>query len=176
MNELNMFWYVFIFISVFGIFCVYIFFYRTILIKRKVKVLFGENVVENRELINSKKTPYMKNDSGSVIFSVEMQGECILLYEFVVNQQINMIRFIVHSQRISGVEDGIYSGSHIRRLCKAKGVYKKYGEISEITEKIKLFDSKVEAVEVFSGLAFVYYRLNNFFGYGPVFSMSKHFH
>lgn len=153
-----------------GVFFFYVLFYRSVRLKKKIREIFsGISCVHKIHDVGDGKSPYMYHEGGSVIVKIKI-NECveILIYQFVVSGQLNMKRYLVYVQANAAFQDVLYGKGHIYRECKAHDIYHLFRPINEIPNEIKHLSNAVEAVEVFNGVAYTYYKLNPFFGYFPM--------
>lgn len=168
---------IFFFISLFGLFCFYVLYYRG---KRIKKYLLNELTNSHPEAIEISvdedcRSKYMFAEGGSYLVRVRINDlNEILVYQLSVNAQINLMRFLVHVQH--GVEcgEGIYGRGHVARECKSRKILEEFKSLEDLTPDVILLRSCVSTVEVVEGSAFCYYRINGLMGKYPIKEVLSH--
>lgn len=166
----NIFLIVFLAVTSVGVFCFYVLFYRGVMLKKKLRTLFNVQQFEKgSEGSYFQQSPYMLHEGGYVLYSFKIDDfDEILIYQFIVGGQINMRRYLVHIQSGANSDDSLYGSGHIARECRAHRLYDNYRSITELPNQIDFLDHAGEAIEVYNGVSYAYYKLGSFFGYFPI--------
>lgn len=166
----NVFFVVLFAVSIVGLFFFFVLFYRGKILKEELKSIYSCSLFDG-ELEGSyeNNSPYMIHEGGSVLAHIKIDdANEVLIYQFIVSGQINMMRFLVHVQHGVGLDDAIYGSGHVARECKAHKLYKDYLHISKLQDEVNYLGGAISVIEVCKGVAYCYYRLNSFIGSYPM--------
>lgn len=165
----NVFIIIFSAIAILGLFVFYVLYYRGQLLKKELGVIFNCGLSDCDHGQHDNQSLYMRHEGGGILAHVNVdESNEVLIYQFAVNGQVNMMRFLVHVQRGVELDDAIYGGGHVARECKAHKLYSDYRHITKLQDKVNYLSDAISVIEVYKGVAYCYYRLNSFIGFYPM--------
>lgn len=115
-------------------------------------------------------SPCLKKDNGDISLVVEAaSGNIILTYSVSVTGQLNKFRYLILVSKTTSTQNTMYGYGYFYRVAKYNKFYVDLNSgFINVPSDIHYLDESIEAIEVFNGYCYSFYRLPMFFGYKPI--------
>jgi len=155
----------------------YLYFGRGYCIDKKAMLLFGAQncrtyhpETQDVDLLS----PCLKKDNGDISLIAETEnGKKIFTYSVGVTDHLSKLHYFILISKTSSITNAIYGSEYIYRVAKYNKLYCNTAHgLSGIPADIIYLPEFVEAIEVFNGYSYSFYRLPMLFGFEPLYKVA----
>lgn len=168
-NMDSIFWVIFIALFIIALFIFYVIYYRGVALRERLSLYTIQLFPQSKPAMYGTESKYMECEGGYALVRIRVDNVSeLLIYQFLVGGQLNMMRLLVHVQHGVKLSDGIYGRGYVSRECKSHQLYADFKAVSDLDSMVNYLEGAVSVIEVNDGSAYCYYHLNSFFGSYPI--------